>query len=738
MPRQDLLAQRRWTQVSWERRHRVLLEAELQFARQVGAGSLPRYLRAKRMIDVLLSLATLLLLFPIVVICVLALKLESRGPALVQYPLIGLRGRKFGLWRLRTTVNGSTSPQAALTRVGRLLRRTHFDELPALINVLRGEMSLVGPAPTPSTAAGHPLWHTARFEAKPGLTGPARIATRHRDDTDECARLDIAYIRVRTIAADTRILARSVALVLTGGHGVIARAESPAPAPPNWIADTPPVLTSRPALSVPQLGAGVLAIADIAAAGVALSAAYSIRFNLQLGTAEFVSAPPTVEYVKLFVVIGATISVIATFQQLYRPDSPYSTLEENYAIAKAVSLGTALGLASAFFYRDFNFSRLTLAYFWMAALVMIGSTHAVYRRWLLARIARGLDLKPTIVVGRPSDHLLHRLRSEPSFSLRLVGWLGPAAERDGASRGVRRTGVLVRSARLQPTVAFSTLPRLGSIDDAPIVIARSRIESVMIIEHSLTHAQLLETIDACERHDVDVQLIPPIYDLLIDPTDLAFISGVPALRITEARAQWTQTVTKRIFDLVFSGVLLILLAPLMLGIAVAIRRSSRGPVLFRQLRAGKNGRPFEMLKFRSMAVDAEQRLAQLVDVDTLAEPVFKIANDPRVTPVGRWLRRFSLDELPQLINVFRGDMTLVGPRPEELKIVQRYDIWQRRRLKMKPGITGLQQVIARGALSNLSERVRLDMYYTRKQSLLLDLVILGKTVGAVLSGRGAT
>jgi len=145
-----------------------------------------------------------------------------------------------------------------------------------------------------------------------------------------------------------------------------------------------------------------------------------------------------------------------------------------------------------------------------------------------------------------------------------------------------------------------------------------------------------------------------------------------------------------------------------------------------------------MLKFRTMVVDAEHRLTSIIDVNRLAEPVFKIVRDPRVTPVGRWLRRFSLDELPQLMNVLKGDMSLVGPRPEELRLVEHYDVWQRRRLKVKPGITGLQQIEARGALSSLHDRVRLDMYYTRKQSTLLDLVILFRTVGIVLSGRGAT
>ena len=145
-----------------------------------------------------------------------------------------------------------------------------------------------------------------------------------------------------------------------------------------------------------------------------------------------------------------------------------------------------------------------------------------------------------------------------------------------------------------------------------------------------------------------------------------------------------------------------------------------------------------MFKFRTMIEGAEERLGEVVDLEDLEQPAFKVENDPRITGFGKFLRRWSLDELPQLWNVLKGEMSLVGPRPEELRVVDRYDVWQRRRLKVKPGITGLQQVEARGGLSELNARVRLDVYYIRKQSLLLDAVIMLRTVWAVLRGAGAT
>ena len=193
---------------------------------------------------------------------------------------------------------------------------------------------------------------------------------------------------------------------------------------------------------------------------------------------------------------------------------------------------------------------------------------------------------------------------------------------------------------------------------------------------------------------------------------------------------------KRLIDVIGALVGLIVAAPLMVLIALAIKLDSPGPVLFVQMRAGQGGRPFRMYKFRSMVVDAEARLNEVIAQNRLPLPVFKIPADPRVTRVGKILRRFSLDELPQFVNVLNGEMSLVGPRPEELRIVALYSEWHRRRLAVKPGITGPMQTYGRGALS-LDERVRLELAYIENYSLWKDLYFLLKTIPAVLGGRGA-
>jgi len=261
-------------------------------------------------------------------------------------------------------------------------------------------------------------------------------------------------------------------------------------------------------------------------------------------------------------------------------------------------------------------------------------------------------------------------------------------------------------------------------------------DDVLVLEQGLSHRRLLEAIDLCERRGVRVRLVPPIYDLLVGPRDFSYLGNVAFIRVDERRYRRGAALAKRAVDVCVSGVGLLLSLPWLAALAVWIRRDSDGPVFFAQVRAGEGGRPFRLWKLRTMVSDAEARLADVVDVEALQEPVFKLDHDPRVTRVGRFLRRTSLDELPQLWNVLRGDMSLVGPRPEEVGMVERYDVWQRRRLKVKPGITGLQQVTCRGTPS-LNERVRLDVYYIRKQSLLFDLVILFRTVWVVLHGRGA-
>ena len=214
------------------------------------------------------------------------------------------------------------------------------------------------------------------------------------------------------------------------------------------------------------------------------------------------------------------------------------------------------------------------------------------------------------------------------------------------------------------------------------------------------------------------------------------VAGLPLLHVEEPQADEAGGVAKRAFDVLLTLGALVVLSPLILAVALAVKVTDGGPVFFSQLRVGRNGSQFRMLKFRSMAPDAEERLADYAHLNEAQGVLFKVRQDPRVTRVGAFLRRYSLDELPQLLNVLKGEMSLVGPRPPLPAEVSRYENHTRRRLLVRPGMTGLWQVSGRSELS-WNDSVRLDLYYVDNWSMVTDLGIMAKTVRAVLAGRGA-
>jgi lipopolysaccharide/colanic/teichoic acid biosynthesis glycosyltransferase len=218
--------------------------------------------------------------------------------------------------------------------------------------------------------------------------------------------------------------------------------------------------------------------------------------------------------------------------------------------------------------------------------------------------------------------------------------------------------------------------------------------------------------------------------------ELSHIAEMPVIEYRTWGASPSTMAIKRGSDVVVSAGLLLLLGPFLAVIALAVRLDSSGPAIFTQLRAGRYGRPFRILKFRTMCHDAEERISEVISIDALPEPMFKLRRDPRVTRVGRILRRTSLDELPQLVNVLRGDMSLVGPRPEELWLVERYGETQRFRMQMRPGITGPMQVHGRGEL-NFQERMAVEREYVENYSLRKDIKILFRTVSTIFRADGA-
>ncbi len=275
-----------------------------------------------------------------------------------------------------------------------------------------------------------------------------------------------------------------------------------------------------------------------------------------------------------------------------------------------------------------------------------------------------------------------------------------------------------------------------SLDEATSALAEGGIDRVIFAQGNVYEHGLEELIAICRRDDVKLTIVPAGGRALGSAAYLAHLAELPLIEFSRWRPSRTSLAIKRGIDLVGATIALLAFAPLMLVVAILVKVDSRGPVLYRQTRVGRGGKRFTILKFRSMVANADLLLAGLVDIDTLADPMYKLVADPRITRVGRLLRRTSIDEIPQLLNVLMGQMSLVGPRPEAVDLVNRYSVEARVKLEMRPGITGPMQVYGRGDL-RFHERMDLEREYVQNHSLTRDLKMLMRTFTVLVAGRGA-
>jgi exopolysaccharide biosynthesis polyprenyl glycosylphosphotransferase len=280
------------------------------------------------------------------------------------------------------------------------------------------------------------------------------------------------------------------------------------------------------------------------------------------------------------------------------------------------------------------------------------------------------------------------------------------------------------------------LRSLGTLEDIERVIVDHRLDEVIIADPEFPEQKAVELVDQCHGQGVRVRIAPSTMEILIHRAEFVPGQSVPLFELKPPVFEGIDFALKRTFDTIVSVLLLLVLSPVLLAIVVAIRLSSRGPVVYRSIRPGIGAVPFSCLKFRTMYRDADQRQAEIESLNEASGALFKIRDDPRLTPIGRFLRRFSLDELPQLVNVLRGEMSLVGPRPLPERDYERLADWHKKRYLVLPGITGLWQVSGRSEL-DFDDLVRLDFLYLERWSVFLDLTILLKTVPAVLTRRGA-
>jgi exopolysaccharide biosynthesis polyprenyl glycosylphosphotransferase len=283
---------------------------------------------------------------------------------------------------------------------------------------------------------------------------------------------------------------------------------------------------------------------------------------------------------------------------------------------------------------------------------------------------------------------------------------------------------------------FHGIPVLSQISKVKEIIKSQHIEEMVFATTHLPYQTILDIITECEVLKVSFKIVPGILEIIASRVNIEEVGGIPLISVSEIGLKGFAAALKRSVDLTASSALLIVLSPLFLLFSMLIRLDSKGPIFFSQERVGKEGKVFRMHKFRSMVEGAEELIPQLEKFSETEGHIFKIKEDPRMTRMGRWMRRLSVDEWPQLVNVLVGEMSLVGPRPPLPREVAKYSPWHRKRLRVAPGITGLWQVSGRSLLP-FEDMVRLDIYYIENWSLWLDIKILFRTIPVVLTASGA-
>lgn len=452
-------------------------------------------------------------------------------------------------------------------------------------------------------------------------------------------------------------------------------------------------------------------LGDVGVALVAMLLAGIVRRILPFGVV------PDREYVTLQVLLivalvwGAVFYFLGTYEHRHR--------EEWRGEARMVFLAGTFALftlaASFYFLKVELFSRALFVYFYLIDLGLTLAWRFAVRLVRTRGGKRSAESRRALVVGTD--------RAALELAAHIRGW-----------QEYTLVGLVAEAGTTPP--ADSDIPILGTLPDALRLVNKHQIDEVFLSQLTRGRADLAELILALHDSHVRVRLIPDLLELVTVRTGIETLRGLPLITLREPAITGVNSVLKRALDLIGATVGLIVTAPLILVIAILIRLTSPGPILFSQERAGQYGKPFRIFKFRSMVANAEDLLDDLVNFDQLAEPHFKIQHDPRVTRIGAWLRRTSLDELPQLFNVLVGNMSLVGPRPEIMRLASQYSPLQRQRLLVKPGLTGAMQISGRGDLS-FDEWMKLELDYIENYSIWRDVVILLKTVPAVLTGRGA-
>jgi Undecaprenyl-phosphate glucose phosphotransferase len=427
--------------------------------------------------------------------------------------------------------------------------------------------------------------------------------------------------------------------------------------------------------------------------------AYGLRFYVVGPPLVTPDIPPFREYLLQLAPIVVVWGVAFRWFDLYRPRRLGSYVSEWTDVAKASTLGVLVLIAiMQFVFRDIEYSRVVIVYFWVLSIVAVSLWRATFREGLRFARRHGVNLRRAVVVGGGGSaaELLAALRRRPDVGVHVLGLVGDKQEDAGGAW-------------------------LGRFEDLRAILDREQVDLILIALPHGDYGRLASVLSDIGDDPLAIHLVPDVYGLVSMRGGIEEFEGVPVIHLRESPLYGWNGVLKRGLDLVVGGLALVALAPLLLLVAVAVKLTSSGPVLLRQERMGLDGRAFSMLKFRTMRADAEAE----------SGPVWAAPDDDRRTRIGAVLRRFSLDELPQLLNVLRGEMSLVGPRPERPVFVETF----RHRIpgymlrhKVKAGMTGWAQINGWRGNTSLEKRIEYDLYYIERWSLAFDLSILVKTL----------
>ena len=434
--------------------------------------------------------------------------------------------------------------------------------------------------------------------------------------------------------------------------------------------------------------------------------------------------------------------LLLRYYDLYRLRGEFSFVEDMARVFKATAIGSLLIVAATFMYRGgvayrtFSYSRAIFLFDFLLALASVGAVRMLLRAGQILVRRRGVNLIPTLIVGRGPEAALciQEMRARPELGYRVIGIVDPVFGNAPIDTG-------------SPT-SFEGVPVIGDLRGLPEAIRESGANEVIISDPNVPGETLFDVmIQTGRRRGVEFRIAPTLLNCLPSKTEIDQVGSLPMVTLFRSPLSNSARMAKRGSDLTIASLALLVLSPLWLLIALLIKLDSRGPVFYKQERVGMDGRVFLFYKFRTMRAgtdDAEHREFQRRYIRGQADsnqgddqrPAYKLRADDRVTRLGRILRRASIDELPQLFNVLRGDMSVVGPRPPIPYEVESYELWHRKRLDMKPGITGLWQVSGRNRLP-FDEMVRMDLYYIENWSLLLDVKIVLQTLPVMWRGEDA-